>query len=163
MSVTIFYLFNNLLSNSSMAFAHNKASTSTIRITKASKLHRYNISVVWTLEMSFWLHINHYRSNMAVLPFPWLHMRWMMLSYDATDCISIDNQDINFFRVRFLLLQYNKEILCWLYEGSWDMVPKKICKFELRFLFSIRFLSSSVLFTSRSTYSDWEGFPRGER
>lgn len=77
-----------------------------------------------------------------------------MLSYDATDCISIDNQDINFFRVRFLLLQYNKEILCWLYEGSWDMVPKKICKFELRFLFSIRFLSSSVLFTSRSTYSD---------
>lgn len=156
----MFYLFNNLLGNGSSAVSHKVVSTYTVGITKASKLHINDFLVVWTFEMSCWLHNIQHRSDFAVLPLPWSHIGWMILCYEATDGVSTYKKDVHFIGVPFLLLQYNNEIFCWLYEGSWDMVPNEYyCKFRILLFMKISFIIPMCSFT----YSDWEGFPRGDR
>lgn len=127
-----FYLFNNLPGCRRVAFARFVGSAHALRSAKACKVHTNNLFQVWTHELSTGSGDRSNGFELAALSLPRLHVWRMHLCAYGTDGVSVGGQDLNIFGVSLLLLQYNKEILTWLNEGSWDVVPDhKDCKLEL--------------------------------
>lgn len=117
------YIFDHLLGFGSIAFSQCPGSAEAFSIAIARKFNSVDLFVVWTVEESWWLEtFSRSWCDLSALPIPVLNMCWIVRLNEAADGVSVDCYDFNVFRVCWLLLQYNKEILR-LNEGSWDVVP----------------------------------------
>lgn len=117
-------LFDNSLARWCAAVSKNVITTSTKWITIACKLNTENLFVVRTHQGSWSSGIIKNFLYNTVFSFPIIDTWWITFFYVAADCIPVDSYDLNTIYVSSYFLKDSQEIIFWLQESSWNMVPE---------------------------------------
>lgn len=158
------YLFDDFLGSGSSAISERVASAETSWIAIACELHLGDDFVGWTVQASHWFWNTMRRLQLLILVFPCLHRWWMVVCYETANCISIHQFNLDLFRFpSFLLLKNNHQIVCWLQEGSWNMVPDYNNVSRQIWVYSSHLNVWKHTLFSCITYSVWVGSPRGDK